>query len=115
MGPGFFIFFQGETTLGGGGSVIAPTGIISELPVKVVKEVARKVAAYKAKDIPIDEEVAKSISETMVDRWEKEDMLILMALDGIDERLAILRYKETIRQLVVNDDDLALILILMEA
>ena len=117
QGPGFFVFFQTDTTLGGGGypdDDIAEL-IYQELPQKTVKKLAKKVKKYqKARALPQDKIISKesinAIVDTMVDTWPKYEMLEKMEKYNLDEYNAILAYKNTLKSLF--DDDLALILIL---
>jgi len=117
MGPGFFIFFQSEETCGAGGGYpdIPHNAVIiyETLPVDTVKKVVKKVRKYKqkTKEVQISPANVDAIVGTMVDVWSQKDMKAKMELHDISQELAILSYRATIRQLI-NDDDLALILIL---
>jgi len=109
MGPGFFIFFQETEILGGSGYPVVI--VYDDLPVKTVKEVVKKVKKYKKAKRQIDPEAVQAIVESMVDKWPKYEMKAKMEDYGQTEELALLSYRETLRQIVV-DDDLAIIFIL---
>jgi len=105
-----------EEAAGGSGY---PTVIIYEtLPTKTIKRIIRRVRRYKktsgAKDSksprPLSPEHVNAIVEALAEQWPKDEMQHQMQLYKIDERLALLSYKATLRQLI-NDDDLALLLI----
>ncbi len=128
LGPGFFIFFQETETLAGGGypkgvyygkqkkgkkhkkqfDFLDKLGIYEEIPVKTIKELNEKVKQYKA---PLNKENVESIVGVMLDTWESDDMKAKMALHKIDQEIAMHMYRNTLKQLIA-EDDLALILIL---
>ena len=106
---------------GGGGYPAAHTGprkspyqFLDRLPIRAVKEVAKKVEQYKKESPELDQAAIDSIVGAMVDTWPKLEMKEAMEHHGLDEDLAILAYRETLSQLII-DDDLAIILILASA
>jgi ASC-1-like (ASCH) protein len=110
MGPGFFVFFQTDDPneyAGAGHPVI----IYETLPEKTVKRVVKKVKQYKEAKRKIDKECIDAIVSSMVDTWSQKDMRAKMELYDISQEVAILSYKKTLERLI-NDDDLALVLIL---
>ncbi|MEN8171417.1 MAG: hypothetical protein ABFS03_00905 [Chloroflexota bacterium] len=120
IGPGIFIFFREEIEYAGG--IEGAEGDVSEsedkrvyetLPLETVKSLEKKVSAYKATEKVeiLPQESVESIISTMVDIWPESDMKMKMAEFDLSQELAIIRYRETLRVLI-NDDDLALILIL---
>lgn len=118
-GPGFFIFFQEtEISAGGGhpGDVLPGDElynyvvIYESLPKKTIKKLVRKVRRYKEAKKEINPEVINQIVESMVDTWPKAEMKREMKFHGLSQDLALLSYRETLRQ-IINDDDLALLLI----
>ena len=117
MGPGFFIFFQSEETGGAGGGYpeIPHNAVIiyESLPEKTLEKVVDKVRKYKkkTKELQISPANVDAIVETMVDVWSQKDMKAKMELHDISQEIALLSYRATLKQLI-DDDDLALILIL---
>ena len=119
IGPGFFIFFREEIEHAGG--IEGPEGVEGEderiydtLPLETIDRLAKKVEAYKAveKAEELPPESVESIISTMVDIWPSDDMQAKMLEFDLSQELAILRYRRTLEQLILDDEELALILIL---
>lgn len=114
-GPGFFIFFHETETSAGGGE---PTLIIytkEQKPVEVEKKiflkVAKKVKKYKKTKKKVTEETIYNIAQTMADTFSAKPT---MDRYGITYEEAVSRYKEIvldIADIVINDEEEALILI----
>ena len=123
IGPGFFIFFREEIEYAGG--IEGAEGvdydaededkrIYETLPLETIDRLVKKVEAYKEaeKVEALPPESVESIISTMVDIWPTDDMQAKMLEFDLSQELAILRYRRTLEQLILDDEELALILIL---
>ena len=90
-----------------------PVIIYETLPVKTVKNIRKKIVQYQKaeKTTEISKEAKEAIVSTMIDALSKKEIMDKMELFDISREIAIIRYRDTIKQLL-NDDDLAIILIL---
>ena len=142
MGAGVFMFFQTEVRntitvdtdilradelcwtadglnccliLKGGSGYPVPTVIVYEtVPKKTIQAIVEKASIYKKtkKNGELSKDAQHAIVEALVDTWETEDMIKKMAQYNYDKEQAMEVYRNTLYQLLREEEELALILIL---
>ena len=127
VGPGWFIFFNICDESSGGVSVYGDEDFFyDDIDTETVKELTKKVAVYREarKAEPVEVEAIKSdlsgllqddvdnIVESMAESLSEAKLATRMRQYHLDRQQAIDAYKNTLVRLM-NDDDLALLLIFM--